>query len=140
MNATAARFSIPAVVAARLMQGRIRPDSFSSDLLTSAHFLHLVSIVDLMPGDSDVAASRHCRVEVMRSDGTILAGQADHCPGDPLEPLPPETLREKFLSLTQPSGRFSGEELWCGICQSAAESDPRSASMCGCPRKRKSVF
>lgn len=115
-NATGARFSIPAVLAARLLQGRIRPDSFSTELLTSESFCQLASTVELMPAASDTAVSRHCRVMVTCSDGTTISGQTDHCPGDPAEPLSPYTIKQKFLSLARCSGRTNSVELWRQIC------------------------
>lgn len=121
VNATAARFSIPAVIAARLLQGHIHPDSFSPELLNSAQFQHLTSAMDLMPIKGEKAGSRQCRLEVTFSDGTILTGQADYCAGDPLHAFPNDTLRQKFLSLTQKSGHVIGKELWGKICSNQTE-------------------
>ncbi len=115
-NATAARFSTPAVLAARLLQGHIRPDSFSADLLTSESFLHLASTVAFVPVARDGPVSRHCRVVVTYSDGTAISGQTDHCPGDPEAPFSRSTLKQKFLSLTRCSGRPDSAALWRQIC------------------------
>lgn len=115
-NATAARFSIPAVLAARMLQGRIKPDSFSTELLTSQDFCQLASAVELMPAACETTVSRYCKVMVRCSDGTTISGQTDHCPGDPAMPLSPFAIKQKFLSLARSSGRTDGEELWRQIC------------------------
>jgi 2-methylcitrate dehydratase PrpD len=117
VNATAARFSIPAVIAARLLQGPIRPETFRPELLTSDQFRQLCSTVELVSVDHGAAASRQSRIELVRFDGTTVSGESDHCAGDPCEPLPPETLKEKFLSLTLSSDIVSREELWRQICR-----------------------
>lgn len=100
-NKTAARFSIPAVIAARLIQGNIAPDCFSEKLLTSDEFRRLTFVTQVVscedvPGQ--VGTDRSTRVLVTLSDGTRAEGFADVCAGDPTAPLLAKQLDHKFAT------------------------------------------
>ena len=98
-NFTAARFSVPCVIAGRLLQGKIRPDCFSEPLLGSEDFLRLSRLIKVkqmaIPSISS-APNRFSRIIISLADGSHLEGTSELCPGDPSSPLDKRILETKF--------------------------------------------
>lgn len=112
-NRTAARFSIPAVVSARLLWGDITPDTFSDEELQSPLFRKLCQLIELVEdpemtgAQSDVYRPCHLRLKTETGDFehriTSVCGDAD-------QPMTPPMVRAKFDHLTADTGRST--ELW----------------------------
>lgn len=114
-NAIAARFSIPAVIAAHALTGIVAPDAFLPDRLADPRFTSLASRVDVAEdraATEALPAVRRCHARITLSDGSVCEATVDTAPGDPAEPFQAAVLRAKFEALLAFAGRRDAGALW----------------------------
>ncbi len=103
-NTLAAKFSIPQIVAASLVYGHAGVGAFADESLAHPEIVRLRNAVELRPLALDQAANtraRPARVTIDLADGRTLAEERTEPVGNPKNPLSPETLRAKIVSLTE---------------------------------------
>jgi len=101
-NAMAARFSIPAALAARILHGPIAAESFAPERLSRPAFRALagkVMVGEWNEANAALPERRLCRCTIHRADGAPLSATVDRAPGDPSDPLPAAVLRAKHTRL-----------------------------------------
>ena len=97
----AAQYSLPFVVAAMLVHGRLSPDEIAGDGLRDPAVLDLSRMMRLVetPGYNALfPAERWADVRIMLADGRVLESGPVTTVGDPSSPLSPAELKAKFLS------------------------------------------
>ena len=108
INPTAARFSIPAVLALQATRGAVLPDGFDGDALTEGPLARLMPRIEVRPDPrEEVERSRRCTVTVRLGEGERSAS-VEAVPGDPSLPLSEDALAAKFLALYARGGRSDG--------------------------------
>jgi 2-methylcitrate dehydratase PrpD len=99
VNEMAARFSIPAVVAAIILDCEVGAVSLSSERVQHPTFRALmqrVSVTEAVDATQALPAQRICRCQVVLTDGTLLSAQVVSAPGDAADPLAIDVLRKKL--------------------------------------------
>ncbi len=115
-NAMAARFSIPAVLAADAMHGVVAPDAFDDAALAAeAEFAARVTVIHDPEATALQPAVRRCRAVVTRRDGSVSEATVTAAPGDPLQPLGEKQLRLKFDTLVAFAGRDDAAALFARL-------------------------
>ena len=115
-NAMAARFSIPAVLAAAATDGTIGPDAFADDrLATRAALAARIEVRHDPAATALQPAVRRCRVVVHHADGSVCEATLDAAPGDSSAPLDEQALREKFRDLLAYAGRTDADALFARL-------------------------
>ncbi len=110
----AARFSIPYIVAATLVDGGASETSFTADAIRREAVLRLAERVRVVEADRYTAmlpGKRAARV-VVDLGGKTAEAEAIGSKGDPDQPLSPEALHEKYLSLTKTLTETHRNTLW----------------------------
>lgn len=93
------KFSLPFSAAALLLEVGLRPDSFDSGKLHVADTLAIAGKVRYRTTHPPVAAAdAPGRVEVKKSDGSIVVGEVSASRGGPTHPLSDDEVMEKFRS------------------------------------------
>lgn len=118
--ASEARFSMPYVVAAALLWGKVGVEAFEDDRLADPQVQALLKRVALQVEpefDAIFPARRYAHVMLDLDDGTSMSHLQTTRRGDPEDPLSDAVLSEKFLSLAVPvlgQGRAAAllERLW----------------------------
>lgn len=99
--------SIPFLVALALMDGAVTLESLRTP---SAHAERLAPVFSLMSFDvrERTAGSKvtmePTTVELVMSDGSVLAAESTHAIGHPSNPLTPDAIDEKFIACGQHAG------------------------------------
>lgn len=117
-----ARFSIPWLVAAALLKGRVTPEETGQDALADQDIVRLAERVRVM---SDAQATerhlrddrvRPARVELRLADGRKRTAQRDVGRGGPEDPLTEAEVWQRFTTLLQGYDQATVEQLWarCG--------------------------
>jgi len=99
VNEMAARFSIPAVVAAIILDREVSAENLSSERIGQPAFKALmqrVSVTEAVDATQALPAQRICRCLVALTDGTSLSAEVASAPGDAADPLPNDVLRRKL--------------------------------------------
>lgn len=113
VNEMAARFSIPAAVAAKIVDGAVGADAFTPERLAHPALRDLmrrVAVEAVADATAALPGRRICRCRVVLRDGTVMLGAVDDAPGDAGSRLPIATLRAKFDALcARAPGRTTGE-------------------------------
>lgn len=112
VNEMAARFSIPAAVAATILDGAVTADAFTPERLERPALRALMRRVEVRATADATAAlpdRRVCRCRIVLTDGTVRTGAVDAAPGDAGWRLPIEALRAKFEALCARGPGGSGE-------------------------------
>jgi 2-methylcitrate dehydratase PrpD len=102
VNEMAARFSIPAAVAATVIDGAVAADAFTPERLERPALRELMRRVAVAAAPDATAAlpgRRVCRCRIVLTDGAVMAGTVDTAPGDAGSRLPIQALRTKFDAL-----------------------------------------
>lgn len=111
------RFSIPYVVAVRLVTGHAWIDAFDPKRIADPGILALSARVSVSEDPAFTARlpqQRICRIALRETDGTTRYGEVFSTPGDPGNPLPEGALAEKFLRMT--GGKAKA---WQALCANA---------------------
>ncbi len=111
----AGRFSIPFVVATRLVQGHAWIEAFSEAAVADPRTRALAARVAVREDPALTAllpARRVCRVAVRMADGAVRRAEVAGTPGDPDRPLPEAALRDKFRRCVAPGFGARWEGLW----------------------------
>ena len=104
-NVEAMRFSVPYLIAARLIRGRIDLRTLDHDIVHDPQVIELAGRVQMSlsheyeqmrPGRNPTKVTLHLR------DGHELTREVMDCLGDPLKPMTQEALVRKFLDLAIP--------------------------------------
>ncbi len=102
-NVEALRFSVPYLIAVRLLRGDINLDVLHHDVIGDESIRNLAEKVDLVLSTEYEAMRPErspARVTLTLRDGTEFTGEVLDCLGDPPNPLGDEVLHRKFFSLT----------------------------------------
>jgi 2-methylcitrate dehydratase PrpD len=123
----AAKFSLPFMIAARLLLGDTGPDIFTPQVPFDAGIRALSRRVEITE-DAELtargAASRGARVEIVLKNGLTLLGEVAHSLGDPARPLERDAIVEKFRRLVHPRlGDARGRQLEAAIFSLPALDD-----------------
>ncbi len=121
-----ARFSIPWVVAAALLRGRVAPEDSSQVALDDPTLRQLAKRVRVISDDE--ATRRHleddrvrpARVEVRYTNGSTRSAARSVGRGGPEQPLSETEVHQRFTTLLQGYDGDSAEQVWdaCGqICR-----------------------
>lgn len=109
-NAMAARFSIPAVLAACARDGDVAADAFLGrrlgDLLS---FAARVAVVEDPAATASQPAARRCLVTLRLRDGSTVEAMVESAPGDPSAPFDEAALGDKFVALLIRTGRTKAD-------------------------------
>lgn len=102
----AAKFSLPYVMAVRLIHGETGPAVFTAEMVADAGVQELSRRVEVIE-DSELTrrgrGSRGARIEIATRSGQTLVGAVDHSLGDPALPLTYDDVITKFRRLTYPT-------------------------------------
>ena len=101
------RFSIPFVLAVRLLRGHAWIDAFTEQTLADPAIQALARRVSVGEDPSFTAQLPHkriCRVALRQEDGTTRYSEIFATPGDPGTPLPEGALAAKFARMTGKEG------------------------------------
>lgn len=110
-----ARFSIPFVLALRLMHGSVWIDAFGEEKLRDPAIRALaerVRVVEDPAMTRRLPTERPCRVELSMTNGSVRVAERTDAFGDPGHPLPEMALKEKFLRMAD--GVPDAEAAWIG--------------------------
>lgn len=116
-TAIGARFSIPFVLALRLIHGSVWTDAFAPERLQDPCIRALaarIRVVEDPMMTARVPRERPCRLDITLADGSIKNIEIVDAPGDPSRPLPEEALHGKFQRMIEPSGLADGQAAWEG--------------------------
>ena len=97
------RFSIPFVLAVRLLRGHAWIDAFAPEALADPQIRALATRVSVSEEPAFTAQLPHkriCRLALRLEEGTTRYAEVFGTPGDPGMPLPAGALEEKFRRLT----------------------------------------
>jgi 2-methylcitrate dehydratase PrpD len=111
----AGRFSIPFVVATRLVAGHAWTEAFSEAAIADPTTRALAARVEVREAPALTArlpSERVCRLALCLRDGRVLRREVVGTPGDPDRPLPEEALRAKFRRCAEPALGPRWEEAW----------------------------
>lgn len=102
----AAKFSIPFMVALRLVRGATDPALFTPGIALDPELTAFAAKVDLAE-DPELTqrgrGRRGARVQIALADGRILSGEVEHSRGDPALPFGREDIVAKYRRLTSGS-------------------------------------
>jgi 2-methylcitrate dehydratase PrpD len=116
-TAIGARFSIPFVLALRLVYGSVWTDAFAPERLQDPCIRALAARVLVAENPmmtARVPRERPCRLDIRFMDGSIKNIETVDAPGDPSRPLSEEAMHGKFLRMIEPSGLANGHAAWEG--------------------------
>ncbi|MBI5111904.1 MAG: MmgE/PrpD family protein [Rhodovulum sp.] len=120
----AAKFSLPDIVAARLLHGGLGDDAFREPVLSRRDIAALaerVTVADDPALSALFPGVRAARVEVDLADGSTRTAEAHGSHGDPQDPMSEDEVRAKFLRLAGPSlGAETATALAAGLLAAAA--------------------
>ena len=116
----AAQYSLPFVVAAMLVHGRLTPTEIAGPGLHDATVLRLsrtMSLVETAEFNATFPGERWARVRVTLHDGTLLDSGPHTTVGDPDTPLSTQALSAKFrvnaeAALSERAARQIEEQIW----------------------------
>lgn len=115
VNEMAARFSIPAAVAATIVDGAVTAEAFTPERLNRPALQALmrrVRVIEAADATAALPERRICRCRIELADGTVRVGQVDAAPGDACLPLPMTVLQAKVDALcARASGGRGTQEL-----------------------------
>ncbi len=102
----AGRFSIPFVLATRLVAGHTWTEAFSEAAVADPEtraFAARVAVREAPALTARLPRERVCRLALRLRDGAAREAEVVGTPGDPDRPLPEEALREKFRRCAEPA-------------------------------------
>jgi 2-methylcitrate dehydratase PrpD len=116
----AAQYSLPFVVAATLVHGRLTPTEIAGSGLSDAAVLRLsrsMSLIDTADFNARFPGERWARVRLTLHDGTVLESGPHTTVGDPDTPLSAEALSGKFrtnaeAAVDERTARQIEEQIW----------------------------
>ena len=111
----AGRFSIPFVLATRIVRGHAWVEAFSEAAIADPETRSLAARVAVREAPALTArlpAERVCRMALRLRDGAVREREVVGTPGDPDRPLPDEALREKFRRCAEPAFGQRWEAAW----------------------------
>ena len=118
-NVEALRFSVPYLMAVMIKHKTINLDCLTEGVHQSDDIRALASRVELKcrPEYEEIYPTRSpAQVTITLKDQTTLTHEISDCLGDPSNPVPAESTREKFYSLTRPVlGARKTDQLFDGI-------------------------
>lgn len=106
-STVAAQFSVPWVVAAALVDGRVSLEHFTQTALERSDLLAMTARVKTVedPGLVNPAGGPGAaRVEVTLRDGTVITQEVRAAKGDPVNPMQSSEVRDKFFDCTRTAG------------------------------------
>lgn len=124
-----AKFSIPWMVAAALLDGEVFIEQSNEDALRDQRYRELAEKVRVLSSDDYTQQHladerlRPSRVELLGIDGRRAAALREFPSGGPQNPLAQEAIYSRYLRLMEPSvGREGSEWLW-GLIDSIEEQE-----------------
>jgi 2-methylcitrate dehydratase PrpD len=121
-----AQMSLRYGVAAMLATGSAFVDQFTEDRIADPALLELTQRIAVVADESvDRLGSdnRHIvRVKIVKNDGTVLEGRADHRRGSHFAPVGRDEIVAKFRQLTEPLDGVDGESILSAVLR-LEESD-----------------
>jgi 2-methylcitrate dehydratase PrpD len=100
----AAKFSMPFMVALRLVRGATDPALFTPGIALDPELTAFAATVDLAEDPELTQRGRErrgARVEIALADGSVLKGEVEHSRGDPALPFGRDDIVAKYRRLTQ---------------------------------------
>jgi 2-methylcitrate dehydratase PrpD len=104
-NAEAMRFSTPYLLAAMIRHGRIDLEMMSDKILDDPLIKGLAEQVEMVSSpeyERERPARNPARVTLRLRDGRELTSEVMNSLGDPLSPMPEQSVLSKFFSLAEP--------------------------------------
>lgn len=99
-----ARFSIPFVLALRLMHGSVWIDAFAPEKLRDPAIRALAERIQVIEDPAmtrRLPTERPCRIEIRFANGKSRSAERTDALGDPSRPLPEAALKAKFLRMAE---------------------------------------
>ncbi len=117
VTAIGARFSIPFVLALRLLHGSVWIDAFAPQRLGDPAIRALAERIQVVEDPAmtrRLPKERPCRIEVAFMDGSVKNAEKTEALGDPGRPLSEGALKEKFLHMVERAGLADAQSAWAG--------------------------